>query len=136
MGWNFADTWEHNADRFGDLLALAQGDRESTWAEMDRRADGVAATLHGAGLVRGAKVAQYMYTCPEYIESMFGLFKAGYAPVNTNYRYTDDELVYLWDNADAEAVVFHGTFTPRCAVLRDRLPGIRLWMWVDDGTEP
>ena len=31
-------------------------------------------------------------------------------PVNTNYRYTADELVYLWDNADAGAVVFHGTF--------------------------
>jgi acyl-CoA synthetase (AMP-forming)/AMP-acid ligase II len=136
MGWNFADTWEHNADRFGDLLALAQGDREITWAEMDRRADGIAATLHAAGLGQGAKVAQYMYTCPEYIESMFGLFKAGFAPVNTNYRYTDDELAYLWENADAEAVVFHGTFTPRCAALRDRLPGIHVWLWVDDGSEP
>ena len=31
-------------------------------------------------------------------------FKAGLVPVNTNYRYTDDELVYLWDNADAVAV--------------------------------
>ena len=28
--------------------------------------------------------------------------------MNTNYRYSADELVYLWDNADAVAVVFHG----------------------------
>ena len=41
---------------------------------------------------------------------MFGAFKAGLGPVNTNYRYTADELVYLWDNADVVAVVFHGTF--------------------------
>ena len=39
---------------------------------------------------------------------MFGIFKAGLVPVNTNYRYGDDELVYLWTNADAVAVVFHG----------------------------
>ncbi len=35
---------------------------------------------------------------------MFAAFKAGLVPVNTNYRYVDDELVYLWDNADAVAV--------------------------------
>ena len=32
-----------------------------------------------------------MYNCPEYLESMFGMYKAGLVPVNTNYRYTDDE---------------------------------------------
>ncbi len=41
-------------------------------------------------------------------------------PVNTNYRYVDDELVYLWDNADAVAVVFHGTFTDTIEPIRDR----------------
>lgn len=135
MGWNFADVWEHNADRFGDQRALAQRDRSITWHEMDHRADGIATTLVGAGLGQGSKVAQYMYTCPEYLESMFGLFKAGLAPVNTNYRYADDELLYLWDNADAEAVVFHGTFGPRCDAVRDRLPGVKVWLWVDDGTD-
>ncbi len=57
-------------------------------------------------------------------------------PVNTNYRYTDDELVYLWDNADAVAVVFHGTFADRCERVRARLPAIRSWLWVDDGSGP
>ena len=36
--------------------------------------------------------------------------KAGLVPVNTNYRYQGDELVYLWDDADVVAVVFHGSF--------------------------
>ena len=38
--------------------------------------------------------------------------EASLVPVNTNYRYTKDELVYLWDNADAVACVFHGVFVP------------------------
>ena len=58
-------------------------------------------------------MAHYLYNCPEYLESMFAAFKAGLVPVNTNYRYADDELVYLWDNADAVAVVFHGSFAER-----------------------
>ncbi len=136
MGWNFADVWEHNADRFAEEPALIQGSRTISWTGMDHRADGVAAALVGAGLGQASKTAAYLYTCPEYIESMFAMFKAGIVPVNTNYRYTDDELAYLWGNADAEAIVFHGTFTPRCEALRDRVPAVRLWLWVDDGTHP
>jgi acyl-CoA synthetase (AMP-forming)/AMP-acid ligase II len=135
-GWNFADIWEHHADRFPDAVAQVQGDRTSTWAEFDRRADGVAATLLAAGARHQDKVAHYLYNCPEYLESMFAMYKAALVPVNTNYRYTDDELTYLWDNADAIAVVFHGTFTARCDGLRRQLPAIHTWIWVDDSTEP
>ena len=28
-------------------------------------------------------------------------------PINVNYRYLDDELGYLLDNSDSEALVFH-----------------------------
>ncbi|MCU1499117.1 MAG: fatty-acid--CoA ligase, partial [Acidimicrobiales bacterium] len=44
----------------------------------------------------------------------------------------DDELVYLWDNADAVAVVFHGSFGANIERIRDRLPKVRTWLWVDD----
>jgi acyl-CoA synthetase (AMP-forming)/AMP-acid ligase II len=133
-GWNLADIWERNADRFPDAIAQIQGDRRTTWAQFDRRADGIAAALLAAGVQHQDKVAHYLYNCPEYLESMFGLFKAALVPVNTNYRYTDDELAYLWDNADAVAVIFHGAFTDRCAAMRARAPRVRSWIWVDDGT--
>ena len=67
---------------------------------------------------------------------MFAAFKAGLASVNTNYRYAADELVYLWDNADAVAVVFHGTFAERIEQIRAQAAGIRTWLWVDDGSGP
>jgi 3-oxocholest-4-en-26-oate---CoA ligase len=135
-GWNLADIWERNADRFPDAVAQVQGDRHFTWAEFDRRADGIAATLLAAGVAHHDKAAHYLYNCPEYLESMFAMYKIGVAPVNTNYRYTDDELAYLWDNSDAVAVVFHGAFTERCATMRSRCPRIRVWLWVDDVSGP
>ena len=82
----------------------------------------VAADLLDAGLGQQDKVADYLYNGPEYLESMFAAFKAGLVPVNTNYRYGREELVYLWDNADAVAVVFHGGFAERFEAIRDRLP--------------
>lgn len=134
--WNFADVWEVIAEARPAWPAQVQGDRCYSWAEFDRRADGVAAGLIDAGLGHQAKVAQYLYNAPEYLESVFGAWKAGMVPVNTNYRYGDEELAYLWDNADVEAVVFHGCFAERVERLRPRLPAIRLWLWVDDATCP
>jgi fatty-acyl-CoA synthase len=133
-GWNLAEVWERNADRFPDAIAQIQGDRTFTWAEFDRRADGIAATLLAAGAQHQDKVAHYLYNSIEYLESMFGLYKAGLAPVNTNYRYSDDELAYLWTNSDAVAVIFHGTFTDHCQHMRARVPNVHTWIWVDDGT--
>ena len=104
MSHSFADVWEAIADARPDAEAQVHDDRRYTWSQMDRRADGVAKALLDAGAKHQDKVAQYLYNGPEYLESLFGILKAGLAPVNTNYRYTDDELVYLWDNADAVAV--------------------------------
>jgi len=132
-GWNFADVWEVIAEQIPEAPALVHGDRHITWSEFDRRANGVAAVLLDQGAVEQDKVAQYLYNAPEYIESMFAGFKAGLVPINTNYRYQDDELVYLWDNADCVAVVFHGAFTGTIERIRDRVPRITTWLWVDDG---
>lgn len=136
QGWNLANVFERIADSIPGALAQQQGDRTSTWEEFDRRADGVAGALLTAGLREQDKVAQYLYNAPEYLESVYACFKAGMATVNTNYRYSADELVYLWDNADVVTVVFHGAFVEHIEQILDRLPLIRLWLWVDDGTGP
>ena len=132
--WNYADIWERVADGIPEADCLIHGDRHLTWGEVDRRADGVAQYLIDSGMERQQAVAQYLYNGPEYMESMFAAFKAAYVPVNTNYRYTAEELTYLWDNADAGAVVFHGTFAERIDAIRNSLPKIKVWLWVDDGS--
>ncbi|HUF31803.1 MAG TPA: acyl-CoA synthetase [Acidimicrobiales bacterium] len=135
-GWNIAEIWEAVAEAQPEAPAQVQGDRRLTWAEFDRRADGVAKALLDLGVERQDKVAQYLHNCPEYLESLFGAWKAGLVPVNTNYRYTESELTYLWDNADAVAVVFHGAFTETIERILADVPRVRLWLWVDDGSGP
>jgi 3-oxocholest-4-en-26-oate---CoA ligase len=135
-GWNFADIWELCAEQLGTAPALSHGPERRTWAEFDRRAGGLARFFIDAGLQRQDKVAQYLYNCNEYLESVFACLKASLVPVNTNYRYGDEELLYLWDNADAAAVVFHGSFSDRVARLRPQLEKVKAWIHVDDGSGP
>ena len=132
--WNFADVWETVASVLPDAPALVQGERRFTWCEFDRHADAFAAWLLAEGSRPGETVAQYLYSSPEYLEAVFAVFKLGLAPVNTNYRYGPAELAYLWENADAATVVFHGEFTDRVEQVRPDLPVVRRWVWVDDGT--
>ncbi len=126
--WNFADVWELAARIRGDRRALVHGGRRVSWTQFDRRAAGLASRFVAAGLERDAKVAQYLYNCNEYLESLFAAFKVSMVPVNTNYRYGADELTYLWDNADVEAVVFHEGFLPLVKEVRPRVPRVRLWL--------
>jgi acyl-CoA synthetase (AMP-forming)/AMP-acid ligase II len=132
--WNFGDVWETVADALPDAPALTHGARALSWAELDRRADNLGRWLLGAGVGAQDKVALYLYNCPQYLEATFACFKLGLVPINTNYRYADDELTYLWGNADVVSVVFHGSFVERIEGIRDRNPEIRDWLWVDDGT--
>jgi len=139
--WNFADVWDAVAATVPDRPALQQGGVRIDWRDFERRAAAAAGYLaapaaEDSGLGHQAKVAQYLYNCPEYLETLYACFKAGLVPVNTNYRYTDDELVYLWDNSDAEAVIFHAAFADRVERVRSRLPRVRRWLFVDDGTGP
>ncbi len=123
--WNYADVWEAVADVLPDAPGPDPRRPHADLVEFDRRADNLARWLLGAGVGHQDKVALYLYNCPEYLEATFACFKIGLVPINTNYRYADDELVYLWENADTVAVVFHGTFADRIEGIRDRVPGMQ-----------
>jgi fatty-acyl-CoA synthase len=128
--------WEAIAAIQPDRPAHIQGDRVITWSEFDARADALAAYFIAKGMSRQGKVAAFLYNGPEYIESYYAAFKGGFAPVNTNYRYGPEELFYLFDNADAEAVVFHSGFTEVLEKIRGRLSGVKVWVAVAEPGHP
>ena len=131
--WNFADVWETIASVQPEAPALVRGSSVRSWGEFDARSEAIAQALFDAGLTHQSRVAQYLMNSMEYLESLFGTYKAAMVPVNTNYRYVADELAYLWLDADVEAVMFHGSFTESTNEVRARVPNVKLWLWVDDG---
>ena len=66
---------------------------------------------------------------------MIAAFKLRAVPINVNYRYVEDELRYLLDDADVRAVVFHREFAPKLAAIqRRRSRSCSTYLAVDDGT--
>lgn len=132
----YADMLEAVTAAIPDRPALLRGSRSITWREFDARADALAQLLLDRGLTRGAKVAAYLYNSPEYLETYYAAFKAGFVPFNVNYRYGGNELVYLLDNADAEVVVFHASFAPLMAAIGPQLPKLKLLISVAEPNVP
>ncbi len=133
MEMHFASVWEQIADAIPESTALVHGDTRRTWREYDDRAARLAAVYTAAGLGPNAKIGLYLYNSNEYLECQYAGFKMRGVPVNVNYRYLDDELWYLLDNADAEALVFHSSLGDRVARVAGRLPQLKLLIEVDDG---
>lgn len=132
--FHFATLWEAIADQIPDQTALVNGDLKRTWGDYDSRAARVAEGLVKAGLKPDSKAGLYLHNSNEYLEAQYGIFKMRGVPINVNYRYTEDELVYLLDNSDSEALFFHATFADRVAAIKDKVPDIKLFVQVDDGS--
>jgi 3-oxocholest-4-en-26-oate---CoA ligase len=134
MKWHFADLFETVAAIVPDRLALVNGDKRRIWREYEDRAARIATAIVAADLAPNSKVGLYGFNSNEYLEGQFGVFKARAVPVNVNYRYVERELLYLLENADAEAIIFDAQFATRLAEVRDRLPKLRLFIEIDDGS--
>src|SRR5262249_43700289 len=79
-------------------------------------------------------VAIYCYNGNEYVEAMYGAWKARAAFININYRYVADELRWVLATGAARAIVYHAAFAPLLAEVRRALPDLRHFIQVDDGT--
>lgn len=134
MIWHFASLFETVASLVPDKPALVEGATRRNWRDYEDRAARLAALLVEHGIAPDAKVAIYGHNSPEFLEAQFAVFKARAVPINVNYRYVEEELAYLFDNADVEAVFFDARFAPRLAAIRDRLPKLKLFVQIDDGS--
>ena len=132
MDWNFADLFELVADTAPQRQALAHGvdGPTRTWEQLDQRANALAAHWL-RNHEPGDKLALYAYNRPEFVEALVGALKARLVPCNVNYRYREDELVYLLDNSDSTVVVYESDFADRVAKVRDRLPRVREWIEIE-----
>lgn len=134
--FHLADMFEIVAKAVPDRVALQADNLELTYAQLDERSDRVAAGLADRGIRRGDTVGLYLMNCPEYLEAFIAASKLGAIPFNVNYRYGRDELTYLFDNAQAAAIVFNAEFAPIMSDVTARVPSIRLLSVVGGGGQP
>ena len=134
MPWNFGDILDAISPVLPqDALALVHGERRITWGETTRRSNNLARALIERGSKPGDKVAFYMRNRPEYTELLAACYKARLTHVNVNYRYKPDEVFYIFDNSDAQTVVYGSEFRETIEEIRPRLTKVKTFVEVNDG---
>jgi len=134
--YNLADLFEMVVDTVpADREALICGESRVTFQQLESRANQLAHYLQSRGVVAGDHVGLYMYNCNEYLEAVWACFKIRAVPVNVNFRYVKDELLYLFDNADMVAVVHGREFIPAIDEVRAAAPRVHSYLSVDDHSD-
>ena len=136
MALNFADLFEHAADAFAERTAVACGDRQVTYRELEERANRLAHHLAGLGVGPGDHVGLYARNSIEAIETLLATCKLRAAAVNINYRYVENELQYMLADSDLVALVYDRRLAPVVARAARAVPGLRGLVEIDDGTLP
>jgi acyl-CoA synthetase (AMP-forming)/AMP-acid ligase II len=131
--FNLADLFENAVDNYPDREYIVAEGKRRTYAELEARANRLAHHLAAQGVGPGDHVGIYAYNCAEWVETAWAVFKIRAVWININYRYVEDELSYIFENADLVALVFQREFAERVAGVRDRLPGLKHAVIIDDG---
>ncbi|POX51335.1 acyl-CoA synthetase [Streptomyces sp. Ru71] len=132
MEYNLADLFESVVDVVPRREALVYVDhpgtgaeRRLTYAQLDAAANRVAHHLADSGIRPGEHLGLHLYNGVEYLQTVLGCLKARIVPVNVNYRYVEEELAYLYRDADLSALVFDAEFEGRVAAALPRCPRLR-----------
>jgi len=135
MNLDFASVWEMIADIIPENDALISSNEVISWKDYDLYSSKIATALSNAGLSANSKAGLYLNNSNEYLIGQNAIFKIGGVPINVNYRYVAEELIYLLDNSDSEAVFYHACYSSRIKEIASSLPNIKAWIEVADGTQ-
>ncbi|RZQ63111.1 acyl-CoA synthetase [Amycolatopsis suaedae] len=135
MALNIADLFEHAVDAVPDRIAVACGDRQVTYAELDARANRMAHHLAAHGVGAGAHIGVYSRNSIEALETMYAAYKLRAIAINVNYRYVAAELRYLFDNSDLVALVHERRYADLVAEVLPDVEKLKHVIAVEDGSD-
>lgn len=132
---NIADLFEHAVDAFPERLAVACGNREVSFGQLEERANRLAHYLAERGVGRGTHIGVQGRNSIEVVETLIAAYKLRAVPINVNYRYTENELRYLFRDADIVALVHDRRYAQRVAAVLPDVPAVASVVVIDDGSD-
>ncbi|WP_144112337.1 class I adenylate-forming enzyme family protein [Paraburkholderia sp. BCC1886] len=113
---------------YGDKPAAVWFDRgvTMTYAQIDRAASQLADSLMKHGVRKGCHVALMLRNGPEFPLTWIALGRIGAVMVPVNAAYTEDEMAFVLNDADAQYLVIDAEFLPRLRSM-PALPGLIAW---------
>lgn len=110
-----------NARRLKKKPCLVFEGREVSYEDMDLVTDRLGMALLELGLARGKKIALYFQNSVEWVELYFAASKAGITVVPLSFRAHGEELAYLINHSQPDALAFDHITGPRVEEVKDKL---------------
>ena len=132
MNFQIADLFEIVADTVPDKIAAVDGRHELTYRQLDERANRLASWLVAQGVKPGEHIGLYLFNGVEYLEAMLAAAKIRAVTININYRYVDEELRYLLDDANVTTLLFQQELAPIVRRVVPGMPSVRKLVHVTD----
>ncbi|MBA7659482.1 Long-chain-fatty-acid--CoA ligase [subsurface metagenome] len=116
-----------------DLKPSQKLRREITWKQFDERANRVANALIKRGVSKGDKVIHLMMNSINWLEVYFGIIRSGAWAVPLNFRFTERDIKYCADIAEANVMILSEEFIERVKNIRLQLDTIKHYIFVGQG---
>jgi fatty-acyl-CoA synthase/long-chain acyl-CoA synthetase len=125
-----------HAARHPERPAVLEGDRTLTWGEYIARRNRLAHALVTRGLGSGAHVTVYAQNSIEHMLAGAAARAAGAIPLAMNHRLVAEEVAYILDHSDAQAVLLSDAFLPMVETVRHQGSKVRHWILMGDERRP
>lgn len=104
---NSSKLLERNARKYPQSEAVVSMGKRTTYKELNRRVNRFGHALRKEGIQKGAKVALFLPNVEEFIVAYFAAQRIGAIVVPINVKLATDELKYVLNHSDAEALIAH-----------------------------
>ncbi|PJN89530.1 (2,3-dihydroxybenzoyl)adenylate synthase [Bacillus sp. mrc49] len=104
-GKTFGEMLRDRAEKQADKIAITSGDRNMSYAELDNRADRLAAGFQELGIKQLDRVVVQLPNVIEFFEVCFALFRLGALPVFALPSHRSSEINYFCEFSEAVAYI-------------------------------
>lgn len=127
-----SDVLEHAADQAGDTEVVSRETHgplfRYTYADCAVRARKLANALAGLSLQPGSAVGSIAWNNHRHLEAYYAVSGSGMVMHTCNPRLHPQQLIYIINHAEDEAVLFDATFAPLIKGIAAHCPKVRAWI--------
>lgn len=122
---NVGDGLTRTAGRLPEQVAVVDGDRRWTFAELNDWVNRVANALHDRGYARGDALALASGNSCEFLVTYFACAKLGLVCVPMNLGWRADEMAYVLDHSESRGLVVEAQLLPQVQPGVEKVPAVQ-----------
>jgi acyl-CoA synthetase (AMP-forming)/AMP-acid ligase II len=122
---NVGDALTRTAGRLPDRLAVVDGERRWTYAQLDERVNRFANGLAARGYARGDALALASGNSCEFLVTYLACAKLGVVCVPMNLGWRPDEIAYVLDHSESRGLVVEAQLVGQVLPGVEKVPAVR-----------